>query len=275
MNKDILRRTIATFFSFSSALLLMLGLAAFIAWGVCSPAYAKAVLTRTDYPQQARAEIAEELSYYTTPSGLPEDFFADYPEEQQLLADIVTAADCAFSGEPFTPTAFSESLHSRLSAYAQNQIHATQESSADSIQMLVTYCTTAYCTYTASAPLRLLGQMGGYLQPAAPLGGGFCLVLGLVLLLLLTRLGKEHARFYIACALGGGGLLLAVFPGIVLLSGGVSRLVVSSPALFTLLSVMLYSLLGLLVAAGVVLIFLAILVRLPALRRTPAHEQPT
>ncbi len=272
MNKHVLRRVLATFFAFAAALLLALGVCAGVLWGVFSAPCVTAIVTRTTYVEQAEAEIIESLEHYAIPSGLPADFFADGLPEGQLHRDMLTAIDCAFTNRDFTPTAFEEALRARVMAYAQQFDHTAQETTEDSIEMLVEYCSDAYTTFSYSTLLRYIGKAGSLLRSFAPYLAAVCLALSVGLLYLLMRVGQEHTGYYIGSALSGAGLLLVVFPTVVLSSGGIARLVISSPSLFTLSSTLLYVLLWSLVAVGVLLILAVVLVSAVRALRTARKQ---
>lgn len=256
MKKEFLRTAISYFLSFVSALLLTVAVLISALLLVLSKPFAEGVMARCDYASLAHDEIVESLESLAIPGGLPDDFFSNGLDRKLLESDINRAVENAYSGGTFSVDEFSSALRERVLQYAREvEANPENETVAASIAQLMTHFESAYRASVNTRAIRLLASGFNLIFPLGAVGAVALAVLSAAFMAVVWRMNREDSSHYFSGFLGGAALMLAALPAVVLISGRVAKLGISSPSTFSLMSGVIYAFLwGLITAAAVLIV---------------------
>ncbi len=256
MKREVIRKITASIVAFGAAAVLALSLAALVLSVVFSRPYFS-LLTGDAYKTRVENEVMDKLEGYAIPGGLPQDFFETKLDKQLLRRDVKRAVDAAFAGETFTAEAFTSTVRENVMDYAaQNdiQVEAGVDTTEDNIEELVKLCTSGYRRIVNSEIIKLGGALSRQLSPT---GWYVFFIAGVIALSLLLSVYKIGGKSYVRMSLGGAGLMLFLLPAYMLIFRNISKLGLTSPSMYSLATGMIYSLLGIMLALGILLLALA------------------
>ena len=251
MKKEILRKVISFFLSFVAAFCLFASAVSLCAAVALSEPFISAVATSDKFSDAAEEEILFELRALSGPGGLKDDFWDDGLDEKMLKSDIKAAVSAAYSGEKFSADAFIEQTRERIYEFAKGEgINVETKEVEAGIEQLLSHFASAYGVFVNSDVIRALGQIGSAVWPAFFLIALFAALLAVLLISVVHNINKENDKLYQTSIFYGSSVMAALLPVILLLSGSVANLAITSECLYFLTTSVLYALLwGLVVIA--------------------------
>ena len=268
MRREILRKITASVCSFGSAVVLALSILLLLLGIVFSRSYFS-LLTGGDYKGEVEKEVLGELESYAIPGGLPQDFFNEKLDRELLRLDVDRAVTAAFRGESVGFESFKAAAGKSILDYAKENeitVEAGEDSTEENISRLVDHCVSAYKKFVNSEIIKLSGAFSRFLYPGIWV---WVLAIAAVAGGLIFATLKIGGIAYLRMALGGAGLMLALFPAYMLIFRNVSGLGISSASMYALATGIIYSLLiSMLVFAAVLLV----LANIPYRRKKKSEE---
>lgn len=247
MNKEILRKIISLFLSFAAALLFSLSAILLSATAALSEKSLLFVMNSTDFAKKAKTEISEELNARVVSGGLTDNFFENVISEDELFTDIKKAVSSAYDGSTFDSTAFSEKLRMRISEYEEtaNYNSATDRSdSEENITRFVNYLSSPYNDTVNSRIVRYAAKGYNLLSPTAYLAGAALIILTALLMFTVKRMNKTDFAYYRVSFSVGAALLILLLPLILILSGSIAKLNITSECMYSLTTGIIYTVFG-------------------------------
>ncbi|CZT56836.1 hypothetical protein BN3661_01609 [Eubacteriaceae bacterium CHKCI005] len=230
---------------------------------------------KSEYSQRRYEEIKSEFTTMSHGFGVPEDLFLTTLEEENIQEHIDDNFRSMVEGKEMTEdlSGFSESLRQKLDQYVQEQAYENTPDLQKDIDLLLTqsteYLEQAVGNDVISPFYRLIVPYQRNLM------AGFALVLlGAVvfyILLFVINRWKHRAVRYTMVSFIGAGLMLAVVPLAILLDGTYRRIgLLASSSMYYLYLALAQFVLIFLVAAGVVLIVIALAAGIPLIKKFTA-----
>ncbi len=260
-------RTVRYVISYFLAFVLSLSLVVAALSGIAvatigRPAFLISCLNKSGYYIRTAAEI--EGYYYEInglPGGMPEEVFSGAVEQLTLRSNVETAVQAAYRGEDYVlnRSSLQAELYQRFVDYAVSHDYTLTEEVRRNLQNMAEYCINDYQQHMLNPYLlqaiRYISPFIGYLPYL--LAGSLLLSFLLAVFLYAIRLYKHRAVRLMQYSLCGAGCMLVVVPAVILCSGIIGRLALTSQSLYGLATVYLTSLLTSCLYTGLALIVVA------------------
>lgn len=260
MKKEVLRRFISCFLAFFAAICIFLSGICLAVTVALSPSVILSLQTSEAFLDRAEEEILFELRSYAGPGGLPENFFDGGLDREVLLENSKRAVSAAYAGEKFKTEGFIDATRERIYTFAEGeQMNVELPEIKNGIEQLLNHFDSAYRNYIYSDVLRALCMVWGALSPWGFIASAVAAILAAVGVFFVLKITKARRLLFIGAVCGGATELL-LLPLIILISGSVERIAISSPSIFYLFTSVIYIILfsliflSLLLAGGAVLL---------------------
>lgn len=223
-------------------------------------------MNSSSYFSDKRDEITQSLVDLGYASGLDEEFFEGVVDELMVYEDTCDYLENFYSGEKqlVDTTQFKQVLNEELDKYIEeNNIENVDSTSR---KYLVNNATAIY---RSSIEIPLFGALSAYiigLKNVTPFIIAGLIVLGIIIcvVIIFTNKWKHRAARYICYSFSGAFLTVGIVPVVVLLSGKISQINLTSRALYNLfvqcsnsifVALLFCALFFLIIAVGLFLVF--------------------
>ena len=204
---------------------------------VMSPGFLKRQIQDSLYASHLIESVEDHFVSYGMASNFDEAFFQSVLDEKQFEQDILAEAATIYSDQQgFDAVAYEEALYLKLVQNVQERGYELTAENEEAVRYLAQECTEVY-QKTVSLPIQsqlanILNKMKAPIQIALIVDTALLIFTVFFLFVMYRRKYKSLA--YITYALSGSALLIGI-PGLmVLLSGKLERLAITSQALYEL-----------------------------------------
>lgn len=273
-NKKTIRNLAVSFIAFMCTTLLVgLTMILIIEKTLFSAAFLNKAAHQSDYYSELTKEINTQIQDFGLGSGIPTEILKDSVSSQQVQKDFEQYTTQAYYGNTLTieKEPFLTQIKAPVMAYAKDQ---KQSLTAESEVAISNFAERSYEAYSDFIKLPFLPTLGQKIQLFASnltlfkvvLGSSFVLLLMLIIYLLHWWWHRliRHLSF----VFGGGGLMLIIIPALILASGMIDRISITSKPLYQLLTTYLTnSLMAFIVVGGAFLMASALSAIFSQIRR--------
>ena len=242
MKKEIIRKIISFFLAFTAAFCFFAAAVSLCAAVSVSKPFLTEICQTDKFCNAAEEEILSEIKALSGPGGLSDDFWDGGLNKQLLKSDIERAVASAYSGEKFVCEEFRTETKDKIYEYAESVgINVETQEVAAGIEQLLTHFEDAYKTYVYSDVLSAIGQIGSDVCKPFLLIAAFAAVFGVLLVSVVHNINRENDKLYKVGIFFGASLMMGIIPAVVLISGSIGRLSISSECLYFLTTAVLYT----------------------------------
>lgn len=248
---------LCSFFIFTSSILIVLYLT------LLQPTYLTREAEKADYYSLLTREVNRYVQDVGLGSGIPESALVNAISEKTIESDSNEYFIRAFIGMDYelSTTEIEKELEAKIKNYAAaNDVAVTSESETG-IQLYVKKISQQYSKFIKLPYLVQIGMRLDQLRQIVFISAmGSLIGLVLVSLFLLKALKWGHRLYrYLSYAFIGGGLMLLVFPIVILASKYILRIGLTSKALYQLVTTYLTDFFQGFIYGGALLILIGIL----------------
>ena len=257
-SKENLRRVVAVVIAFVLCIGLFLTAISACILIATKKDFAVSSAKNSNYTKLAVEEMTDKLNDLAIPSGLPEDFFnnrIDYERFDTLFFTAFVKIIDKDTDYSINVDDFAKEISTAVTEYSIANMGELSSEAVESIDAFATECATVYLTF-ANPPLvnyvySLLKTVFKYTLAVNIASVTLTALAGF----LLSRLGNAGSlkKYYFSSGVGAA-LTCGVIPVILLITGEVSRLAITSPSLHALLTCFATDVLGVMVAASGILL---------------------
>lgn len=260
-NKKIIRNLAVGFIAFMcTTLLVALTMIFIIEKTLFSADFLNKAAVQSNYYSELTKQINTQIQDFGLGSGLPATILEDVASPQQVQKDFEAYTNQAYYGNNITieKEPFLAQIKAPITAYADEKKQVLTPESQAGIDR---FAERSYETYSDFIKLPFLPALGQQIQLFASnltlfkvvIGSSFVLLLMLIIYLLHWWWHRliRHLSFIF----GGGGLMLIIVPALILTSGMIERISITSKPLYQLLTTYLTnSLLVFIIVGGAFLV---------------------
>ncbi len=254
MDKNyIIRRGLSAAVSFIVSVFAALSVLCVVLLSVCSESFVGYIIKQSNYLEHSYRALQTHLSDLTIPSGLPEDFFESRIDRAIYESRALEAVSCNIEKtEPsFTGEELKNEFYTLAYGYAVEHNYAIGDDSYESLWGFAEECCDSYIKYVNPSSVKyVLGYFGmikNYSFYALAVAATLTLISS-VLLYFLTR-GRDFKK-HLIFALSADVLFFTLLPFILLISGEIRKVALTSKALYYLTVTYVEGLLWLLLLFG-------------------------
>lgn len=274
IDKNILiRRIICTAVSFIlSVCLFAVSMCATLCIA-CSKEYVSAVGDKSHYAKLSFESLCTELADITIPSGLPIDFFDGKLNEKlysnrvfEALNANVESAYLSYSTDEITDEFYAIAME-----YANSQLESVSEETSTALRGFATECSSRYVKYANPSSVKyVLTHLKPIRKPLLLATATVVVLCSAAAVLLIFLCRRKDLSKHLMFAFSGAALMSGVLPTLLLLTGEIKRISLTSPALHSLAVTYIEGILLLLLIFAAVLLIPAVVlaaVKLVALKK--------
>ena len=238
MDKNVIfRRCIVSVTAFLFTLLLLATLLLGVAETVISKPYFMKIAELSNYDDLAFESLKEELSNLTIPSGLPEDFFEDKLDKNLFFSRVEKgfAANAKGAALPYSDDEIKEEFYNLAYDFALTQNRVVSDEAKVSLSGFADECAAVYLRYSNPSSVKtVLSFMTPLAKPIlVALSASFAVTAAALFLLIRLCRGRDLLK-HLFFSFGGASLLLGVFPLLLLITGEIKRISLTSKSLHAL-----------------------------------------
>lgn len=248
---------------------------------VLSESFMQKQVDRSDYAANVIERIENTFISYGMSSGFDEAFFSSVLDEQSVREDIRGVISALYLGKPrdVSTDEFSAMLYDKLLDNVTERGFTVTEELEQSLEKLVEYCTVTYRNELRFPMASLVATLLQKAKTPVLLGIGLTAALSLFVLFVLFSIHprKSSVIRHVIYALSGSFLMLFVPSGLILLSGRIERLAITSKPLYYLVTTELrQTIYAMLLACGILAIIVAglgVWYHFMVRRKSHSHEE--
>lgn len=193
-------------------------------------------LEKSDYYQQLKSEIAEEMATYSAIIGFDEAFFEAHLSDSDIRDPIISNLFTVYGEEAFftyDKAAFSDALHAAFVAELTARGNEVSDELSASLQTLADNCADFYSPSARLPFVTTLSTLMRRINSAVRVGFLYASLLAVFCAAVLLFLGHSARFFSYAC--GGAFLTVTVPTAIAAASGVIARLSIADAATYSLI----------------------------------------
>lgn len=262
-NKSILKSVIAIIIAFIITFALACLNICITGKAITNSNFARKIVVKSDYVNNATSEIKEGLSDLAIPSGLPSDFF-DNKVTTTLVSDLVLSSiDYHFISNAQKPdfSYIKETLEKDITDYANENFVSIDQDTKSAIKTLTDECYKVYLRYCNPELIEVLGNTVKLLSKVVNLGIIASSVLFVLALLFIYRLvSLKSFFFYSFVSFMSAGLLTGIIPLLLLITNKISQIAILSKTLYSFLCSFVNSSLSIVLLISVLFIIISLVI---------------
>jgi hypothetical protein len=245
---------------------------------VLRPTYLMEQVNSTQFTAMVQEDIENTFVSYGISSGVDEQFVRDFFDENRIRIDIFAEMDRLYDSDAAGANieSFKEDLNQKLHQYVESKDAIITPQIEEGLGYLTDICAEAYSDRLTVPFVGTLASVITSLQKSIPVAfvglAIFTIVLAAVILFLRPK--KYKALRYYAYALAGSGLVVGALALLLITSGKIERVGISSKALYTLITSYLLNIAYPILWTAICLIIAAVVVALIfTYRKKRSHQR--
>lgn len=256
------RKVISYIVSLISALLIFALIICCVATFGVSKRYIRITSDSSDYISKSADLTKENLSYITTPSGLPDNFFNDKVTESQIENIFLQELENNYNsnGNAADMTQLKQELKQMFIDYVNSGESSYTNANEENLNYLADTCTTYYSNAVAPRLIKYFIRYCGKIFKVMPIADIGLSVLSGLAILLLYKINTKWFTLFLYYSVAGAGLMAIIMPFILLVSKSVNRINISTISTHDFISAYFNNLLLITVIIGVILVLIGIFI---------------